>query len=61
VLLIPEAIPVRCGGTTPSAIFAIAGLAIPIPKPVSSRPGISAVQEELTVNPRMIASPTAVA
>ena len=60
VLLIPEAIPARCSATTPSATLAIAGLARPIPSPVSSRPGISAVQEELTVSPRLTASPAAV-
>jgi hypothetical protein len=59
-LLIREAIPARCSGTTPSATLAITGLARPIPSPVSSRPGISAVQEELTVSLRMTASPAAV-
>ena len=37
--LMPDAIPARAGGTTPSAVEAIAGLASPIPAPASRNPG----------------------
>ena len=40
VLLMPEAIPLRAGGTTPTEVVAITGLAIPTPAPAMMNPGI---------------------
>ena len=44
VLLIPDAIPLRSGVTTPSAIDASVGLISPIPIPASMNPASRWVQ-----------------
>ena len=46
VLLMPDAIPLRCGGTTPTAVEASGGLIMPIPMPATMKPASSAVQRE---------------
>ncbi len=46
VELIPDAIPLRCGGTTPIAAEASDGLTNPMPAPATMNPGSSAVQCE---------------
>ena len=46
VLLMPEAMPLRCGSTTPTAALASVGLTIPIPSPPIRKPGNSAVHAE---------------
>ena len=40
VELMPEAIPARCGGTTPTAVEASGGFTIPAPAPATIIPGI---------------------
>ena len=46
VLLIPEPIPARCGGTTPTAVEASGGLMSPTPTPAMRNPGSRTVQAE---------------
>ena len=60
VLLIPDAIPAFCGGTTLTAVEASGGFTSPIPIPPTMNPGSSVVQLELGVIPwmRRSASPT---
>jgi hypothetical protein len=57
VVLMPEAIPDRCGGTTPTAVDASGGLIRPTPAPATRKPASSAVQSEFTVRPCMRSSP----
>ena len=40
VELMPEAMPARCGGTTPTAVEASGGFTIPAPAPATIIPGI---------------------
>ena len=47
VELIPLAMPLRWGGTTPTAVEASAGLTSPTPAPATMNPASSAVQCEL--------------
>ena len=46
VLLVPDAMPDRSGGTTLTAVEASAGLVSPMPMPPSTKPGRSSVQPE---------------
>ena len=56
VLLIPIAIPLRCGGTTPIAVAASAGLTNPTPAPARRNPASNAVQCEVAFRPRIRSS-----
>src|ERR1039458_7450028 len=58
VELIPEAIPARCGCTTPTAVDASGGLTSPMPMPETMRPGMRWVQDEVASRPRISTSPT---
>ena len=58
VVLIPDAMPLRMGSTTPMAVEASGGLTSPIPTPQSRKPGSSVVHAESTVTPCMSSSPT---
>ena len=46
VELIPDPIPARCGGTTPTAVDASGGLMRPTPTPANRNPGSSTVHAE---------------
>jgi len=59
VLLRPDAMPLRSGGTTPRPTRAMAGLAMPMPKPESSIPGMRTVQPELGPTASNAAMPAA--
>ena len=56
VLEIPAPMPLRWGGTTPTAVDAITGFAIPMPTPASRNPGSSAVHSESAVSPPISSS-----
>src|SRR5437016_3508253 len=58
VLLIPDAMPLRAGGTTPTAIVASDGFAIPTPTPAIRNPANRWVQPELTLRPLIKISAT---
>ena len=60
VVLAPEAMPDRCGATTPTAVEASGGLTIPLPTPATMKPGIKWVQELLPSSPVMSSKPTPV-
>ena len=60
VLLIPEAMPDRSGATTPKPIRAIAGLTMPMPRPVSNNPGMRTSQVEEALMANIVSMPTAV-
>ena len=60
VLLAPEAIPLRCGGTTEMAEEASTGLTVPIPIPAATKPGRSTVQPEEAWVVAMRRQPTAI-
>ena len=47
VLLIPDAMPLRAGGTTPIAVEARIGLTVPMPAPATRKPASRAVHPEL--------------
>ena len=49
VELMPEAMPARCGRTTPTAVEASGGLTRPTPTPATMNPGMRWVQSELAV------------
>ena len=57
VLLIPEAMPLRSGLTTPRAILAMAGLAMPMPRPLTTSPARRVVHDEVAETPCMRARP----
>ena len=59
VLLIPEPIPLRARGTTPTAVWASDGLTMPTPMPARTKPGISAVHSVSVSTPRIRRSATA--
>ena len=44
MLLIPEAMPAFCGGTTPIAVWAMPGFTIPMPAPATRNPASRVVQ-----------------
>ena len=52
VVLMPDAMPLRCGGTTPTAVEASGGLTRPTPTPATRKPGSSAVQRRVGVERR---------
>ncbi len=58
VELMPEAMPARCGGTTPTAVEASGGLTRPTPTPPTIIPGMRWVQAEPALSPRMSSRPT---
>src|SRR5581483_10693158 len=60
VLLMPLAMPLRCGGTTPIAAEASDGLTSPTPAPATIEPASSAVQPDEGVRPPISSSPTPV-
>src|SRR6202008_5033095 len=49
VLLIPDAMPLRHGGTTATAVAASVGLMSPMPRPERHRPGRITVHEEFVL------------
>src|SRR5262249_61638217 len=53
VLLIPAAIPLMRGSTTPTAVEASGGLISPMPTPATQKPGSSADHPDVVVNPGM--------
>ena len=55
--MIPEAIPLRSGGTTPIAVEASGGLISPTPAPATMKPANSAVQPEEAFSPLISSSP----
>ena len=57
VELMPEAMPARCGSTTPTAAVASAGLTSPMPAPAMRKPARSAVQSSPGWRPRMSSRP----
>ena len=59
VLLIPEPIPLRARRTTPTAVWASAGLTMPMPTPASMKPGSSAVHSVSVSTARIRRSATA--
>ena len=58
VLLIPEAMPDRAAGTTPSAVEAIDGLESPMPMPLTMNPASRVVHSESGLAPRISSNPT---
>ena len=58
VELMPEAMPARCGATTPTAVDANGGFTMPIPMPPTIMPGIRWVQDEPALSPRISSRPT---
>ena len=61
VSLIPAAIPLRSFDTTLTATSAITGFSRPTPMPATMKPGSSAVQPSLGVNPDISSSPPPIA
>jgi len=57
VELMPEAMPDREGGTTPTAVEASGVLMNPVPMPATIMPGIRCVQSEDGLRPRISSSP----
>ena len=57
VLLIPDAMPERAAGTTPSAVEAIDGLESPMPMPLTMNPASRAVHSESGLAPRISSNP----
>ncbi len=60
VLLAPEAMPLRSGGTTEMADEASTGLTVPIPMPATTNPGSSTVQAEVAWVVAISRQPTAI-
>ena len=58
MLLIPEAMPDRAAGTTPSAVEAIDGLESPMPMPLTMNPASRVVHSESGLAPRISSNPT---
>lgn len=58
VVLMPEPMPLRARGTTPTAVWASAGLTIPMPMPTATNPGMSAVHSESVLTARIISRAT---
>ena len=58
VLLMPAAMPLRAGSTTPTATCAMVGLQRPIPAPAAMKPGKSVVHPDDGVIPCMSTSPS---
>ena len=58
VELIPDAIPARCGATTPTAVEASGGFTMPMARPLTIMPGIRCVQLDVASRPRISSSPT---
>ena len=56
VLLMPDAMPLRRGATTPIAVEASGGLTMPIPTPATRKPGSSAVHVRVGVERRASAA-----
>ncbi|GMA87847.1 hypothetical protein GCM10025868_30970 [Angustibacter aerolatus] len=59
VELAPEAMPDRCGGTTPTAVDASGTLIRPVPTPATSSPGSRWVHSVVVPMPRISSSPAA--
>ena len=57
VELMPDAMPARCGSTTPTAAVASGGLTSPMPPPATRKPASSAVQSSPTSSPLIRNSP----
>ena len=57
VELMPEAMPARCGSTTPIAAVASAGLTRPMPPPATMKPASSAVHSSAGPIVRISSSP----
>ena len=58
VLFAPDAMPLSCGGTTPTAVEASPGVARPIPMPARIWPGSSAVHPDESDRFPISSSPT---
>ena len=58
MLLAPDAMPLSCGRTTPTAVEASAGVARPIPMPARIWPGSSAVHPDESDRFPISSSPT---
>ena len=57
VELMPDAMPARCGSTTPTAAVASGGLTSPMPPPATRKPASSAVQSSPASRPLISNSP----
>jgi hypothetical protein len=59
VVLMPDAMPLCCGRTTPIAVDASGGLTMPMPVPARMKPASIVVHSESTVTPCMSSRPPA--